>query len=292
MIVTFTIIIPTYNAEKTIGILLGKLIKIIKHNVEIIIIDSESTDRTLKIIKSFNYPITIVTIKQSEFNHGETRNLGVSMAKGEFICFFSQDVIPVTDKLFNYLEEDFKRDIKIKAVFGKQLASNNSFIIEKIDADCLFLSYDTFTNTEGIFIQRKVDIESGRYTKFIGYSLFNSFTAYRKEYLLKNPFPRVQFGEDFVIGKKIITSNVYKLYDQKCVVEHHHDINLTTWIQRQYKFSKVIKKNSIVLKLNIWSKVIYIFHMQTSWFTKLKYLFLLVLTYIIKFSIRIVLVMK
>lgn len=289
MIVNFTIIIPTYNAEKTIGLLLEKLIKIIDKNIEIIIIDSESTDRTREIIASFNYPIRIIRIKKSEFNHGETRNIGVKMAKGEFICFFSQDVIPITDKLFNYLEEDFKRDIKIKAVFGKQVASNHSFIIEKIDADCLFLNYDTYINNDGIFLQRKVDIERGIYSKFIGYSLFNSFTAYRKEYLLENPFPKVKFGEDFVIGKKIMDSNLYKLYDKRCVVEHYHAINLIAWIQRQHKFNKVLRKNSIVLKLNIWSKLSYIFHMQISWFGKLKYVFLLGLTYIIKFIIRVVL---
>ncbi|MBI3366577.1 glycosyltransferase family 2 protein [Candidatus Roizmanbacteria bacterium] len=91
----YSIIIPTYNGEKTITTLLEKVIFLIKnYTYEIIIIDSESKDSTVKIINSYikKYStIRLIKIKKKVFNHGSTRNLGVKLAKGEYLCFFSQD---------------------------------------------------------------------------------------------------------------------------------------------------------------------------------------------------------
>src|SRR6266508_3231855 len=58
---------------------------------EVIVIDSGSTDGTLELVKSL--PVELIRIKPEEFNHGRTRNLGASQAKGEFVIFLVQDAV-------------------------------------------------------------------------------------------------------------------------------------------------------------------------------------------------------
>ena len=62
---------------------------------EIIVIDSGSTDRSLEIVR--RYPVRLIEIPASEFNHGSTRNLGVRAAKGEYVVMTVQDALPGSD---------------------------------------------------------------------------------------------------------------------------------------------------------------------------------------------------
>lgn len=66
---------------------------------EIIVIDSESTDRTVSIAKEAG--ARVIPIRQSEFDHGGTRNLAWQQAQGEYIFFLTQDALPVDE---NYLQ--------------------------------------------------------------------------------------------------------------------------------------------------------------------------------------------
>ena len=79
-----SVIIPTLNAEKFIGNLLKNLIKVqtLKPN-EIIVIDSSSQDKTIKIAKS--YGCKTIVIKKEEFNHGGTRTLIANKIKNWFM---------------------------------------------------------------------------------------------------------------------------------------------------------------------------------------------------------------
>jgi rhamnosyltransferase len=90
-----TIAIPTYNAAYWLADLLkGIAAQKTKRQVEILIIDSGSTDETLQILK--DHPkVLLHQIPNSEFSHGGTRNLAVKLAKGEFILFLTQDAIQV-----------------------------------------------------------------------------------------------------------------------------------------------------------------------------------------------------
>ena len=82
-------------------------------------IDSGSKDKTLEIASK--YPIRIQKIPNTEFNHGETRNLGVRLAHGEFIAFLTQDATPASSTWLQTLVETFEDDPLIAGVFGKHI---------------------------------------------------------------------------------------------------------------------------------------------------------------------------
>jgi glycosyltransferase involved in cell wall biosynthesis len=94
-----SVIIPCRNAEKTILSSLQSLEKQTHNEIEIIIIDDNSFDNTLKIIQDFKKNSTKkITIKPSKIRIGaaNARNIGLQLAKGNFVSF--QDADDISDK--------------------------------------------------------------------------------------------------------------------------------------------------------------------------------------------------
>jgi glycosyltransferase involved in cell wall biosynthesis len=87
-------------------------------NVEIIVVDSGSTDATLSIASRF--PVQIIHIKPDDFTFGRSLNLGCAAAAGEFLVFASAHVYPVyTDWLEELLDPLNVPQIALS--YGKQI---------------------------------------------------------------------------------------------------------------------------------------------------------------------------
>jgi glycosyltransferase involved in cell wall biosynthesis len=94
--VTVSVVIPTFNAGHEFYWLLRKLKaqKGIK-DVEVVIVDSASTDDTAKLASIFD--CNLVQISQEEFSHSFSRNLGAKSASGDYLLFMVQDAYPIGD---------------------------------------------------------------------------------------------------------------------------------------------------------------------------------------------------
>ena len=110
-----SIVIRTKNEEKFIGEVLGYLMKQSYKNFEIIIVDSGSEDKTLEVVKRF--PIRLIQIKAGEFNFSYALNLGITSARGKYICILSGHSIPISD---HWLSDGLKNfgDEKVAGVCG------------------------------------------------------------------------------------------------------------------------------------------------------------------------------
>jgi len=101
-----SVVIPTFNAQRTIVELLQVLmIQTIIPN-EIIIIDSSSTDETLRLISDFDIKI-VTTIDRSTFNHASTRTLVSKKSKNDILIFLTQDAIPVNEFMIENITMHF-----------------------------------------------------------------------------------------------------------------------------------------------------------------------------------------
>ncbi|MBQ8613474.1 MAG: glycosyltransferase, partial [Ruminiclostridium sp.] len=69
-----SLIIPVLNAEKYIEKLLEKIFSQTVVPDEIIILDSESEDRTIDICKKYDR-VRVIDIKRKDFDHGGTRHI-------------------------------------------------------------------------------------------------------------------------------------------------------------------------------------------------------------------------
>jgi glycosyltransferase involved in cell wall biosynthesis len=112
-----SILIRAYNEEKHIGRLLEGIRQQTIKDVEIILVDSGSTDATVSVAESFG--ARIVRIPSAEFTFGRSLNFGVRAATRELIVIASAHVYPVYPDWLETLLNPFE-DEKVALTYGKQ----------------------------------------------------------------------------------------------------------------------------------------------------------------------------
>lgn len=88
-----SIIVPVYNVEPYIDQCLRSVLSQTICNIEIIVVDDCSTDNSAKVVKKYCKIDNRIIFLQHDKNKGlsNTRNTGLSYAKGEFIFFVDSD---------------------------------------------------------------------------------------------------------------------------------------------------------------------------------------------------------
>ena len=122
-----SIIVPVYNSSKYLNECINSIINQTYKNLEIIIVNDNSTDNSLDIINSFNDKrIKVINLKE---NSGVSiaRNKGVEKSTGDLICFLDSDdywdlkkiekqVKFIEDKAFIYSDYEYLYNGKRKRV--------------------------------------------------------------------------------------------------------------------------------------------------------------------------------
>lgn len=129
----FSIIISAYNSEIDISRCIKSIVNQtlnFKNNVEIILINDGSRDKTNEICKDYasKYPENIQYISKKHEGKGASRNLGLQFAKGEYIEFLDGDDYLSRNALRNVLDFfENNRKIDIVSIPTIFLKSENSF---------------------------------------------------------------------------------------------------------------------------------------------------------------------
>lgn len=97
-----SVVVAVYNAENTIKKCVDSLLSQTYDNTEIILVNDCSGDGSLKICREYEATNKNITVIDSKSNEGvsATRNKGIDISKGKYICFVDSDDY-VED---NYLE--------------------------------------------------------------------------------------------------------------------------------------------------------------------------------------------
>jgi len=97
----------TYNGEKYLNEQLDSLLKQTYINLEIIVTDDRSTDRTMEILSSYATRDTRVKVFQNEINLGYVKNFSkaISLCTGDFIALADQDDIWKHTKIEKFMDE-------------------------------------------------------------------------------------------------------------------------------------------------------------------------------------------
>lgn len=105
------------NEEQHIGRLLSGILVQTVQPIEIILVDSGSSDATLAIASRF--PTQVHTIAPEDFTFGRSLNMGCRAASGDFLVFASAHVYPVYPDWLEQLLWPFA-DTAIALVYGRQ----------------------------------------------------------------------------------------------------------------------------------------------------------------------------
>ena len=220
-IMKISVIIPTYNAETYIALLLEKLQKqsII---FELIIIDSSSTDNTIAI--ATKYTNTIISIPKKEFDHGGTRTKAAKTASGDIIVFLTQDALPIDSTSIEKLISAFK-DPLVAVAYGKQIPYHHTSLFGK---HLRIFNYSDTSYTRTLNEKKEFGIK----TAFLS----DSFAAYRKSDLeaVKWFKSGLIVGEDMYVGAKLLLAGKKLAYVAEAKVFHSHSYSIHEEFKRYF----------------------------------------------------------
>ena len=121
--VRYSVIVRAYNEEKHIGRLLTGIMQQTVKDVEVILVDSGSTDATVAV--ATRYPVKVVHIRPEEFTFGYSLNRGIAAARGEIIVMASAHVYPVFPDWLERLLAPFVKP-QVALTYGKQSGNESS----------------------------------------------------------------------------------------------------------------------------------------------------------------------
>ena len=105
-----SVIIPIYNDEKYLEQCLDSVIKQTYKNLEIILVDDGSTDRTPEICEQYREKDSrIRVLHKKNGGVGSSRNAGLAMATGDYVLFVDDDdfIYPEeTETLYKLLKKN------------------------------------------------------------------------------------------------------------------------------------------------------------------------------------------
>ena len=182
---------------------------------EVIIVDSGSGEETLNIIRQF--PVRLHCIPPASFNHGLTRDLGASLARGEHLVFLNGDAIPCGEKWLIGLIEPL--------ILSGEYAAVQGGIQERGRA------HRFFWNSCGslFYFSRLSERWIARYDG-IGFSTVNA--AIRRQVWEELPFGEAPIMEDKRWQKAAVARGYKILYRSEVKVVHSHDFDLKDLIRR------------------------------------------------------------
>lgn len=198
-----SIIIRTRNEERWISSCLEAVFSQDYPNFEVILVDNESTDRTLE--KAARYPLAQVA-RIATYRPGAALNAGIRVSDGEFIVCLSGHCIPTRSTWLGSLAAALEEDEQYAGVYGRQEPMSFSSPADKRDLLLVF------------GLDRKVQTRDSFF--------HNANSILRRERWLEVPFDEdVTNIEDRVWGQEMIRRGYRLAYEPEASVYHYHGIH-------------------------------------------------------------------
>ncbi len=190
----YSIIIPVYNAERTLSRCLDSVLRD-SHDAEIILINDGSKDQSGKICEKYksNYS-NIVYIDKLNEGVSAARNDGLDAAQGKYVLFVDSDDY-VVEHFYDLLDSVTEDDDVDGVCFSLTIIRNNRVVHQALKE---------WHSDNPIHISKK--LSEGIYKKWI-----NSPCAklYKKEIIDRH---NLRFPEDISIGEDRLFNMNYSLY--------------------------------------------------------------------------------
>lgn len=235
-----TVVVPTFNGEEHLAELLDAVLaQELDGAVDVLVIDSGSTDKTLDIVRE-RPSVRLHEIPNSEFGHGKTRNLGVAMSQGEFTAFLTHDAVPSHPLWLKYLLSPMRSDKRVAAVLGPQRPRVDCFPLLKYEMGAVFGnqgSIHAITIYSGDLVRG--DEEAMRHAAF-----FSDVNGAIRTDVVRNhvPYRDIAYAEDQMLGADLLNAGYWKAFAPRAEVIHSNSLTLREYRKRMFDETLALRK--------------------------------------------------
>jgi rhamnosyltransferase len=197
---------------------------------EVLVLDSGSTDGTRELARARG--AAVHKVSASDFDHGATRDLGISLAAGGYVALLVQDAVPLDERWLATMIEILEDDPLVAGVYGRQLPRPGSTPLARV----LVKNSPTASperreqSAGGPGHYKALPPETRR-----ALALFDNVNScLRRSVWDEVPFGRTGFGEDLRWGKRVVEGGYKLVYEPRSAVVHSHERGPLYDLRRHY----------------------------------------------------------
>jgi rhamnosyltransferase len=205
-----SVVIPVKNGGEDLRRCLdGIAMQRVDEEVEIVVVDSGSRDGSVEVARAAG--ARVHEIPPEEFNHGATRNLGVSLTRGDKLVFTSQDAHAERDDWLALLTAPLA-DPKIAGAYGRQIAHEDAKPPERFFLDFL---YGASARTQQAATKAELSMDTTLFS--------NANSAIRRDVFDEFNFVGdIIMSEDQEWSQRVLLAGYALVYEPRAAVRHSH----------------------------------------------------------------------
>ena len=230
-----SVIVPTLNASRYLPGLLEALRTQSVPPLEIIVIDSSSTDDTATVAGKAGCVVEV--IPRAEFDHGGTRNRAANLARGDLLVFMTQDAVPANERFLEELARPIREGLAI-AAYARQVPYPDAFPPE---AFARAFNYPAVSS-----LRSEGDISSLGLRAFFFSNVAS--VVFRDAFLKTGRFPeRTVMNEDMLLCAKLLRAGHRVAYRAEAIVSHSHNYRLDQQFRRNFDIGAFVSQSGAAL---------------------------------------------
>ena len=230
----FTIITPTYQSQKTLQKTIQSVLDLNFFDYEYIIIDGNSTDNTLNIIKDYQKlfikkGINYQYVSKPDKGIYDAWNIGISLSSGKWISFLGSDDLYLNDALNNYYQAILNASNDVNYISSKiNIINSYGHVIKTFGKPFNAQNIIKEMNIAqvGSFHHKSLFYENNLFS--LDYKIVGDLDFYLKSYHIIKPFFVNKITAN--MGNNGVSNNIQKALNEALTVRlkyHYHSKILT-----------------------------------------------------------------
>jgi rhamnosyltransferase len=248
-----SVVIPTLNGSDDLRACLGAIRRQeLDREVEVVCIDSGSTDRTLAVCR--DYGVRVLEIAPGTFNHGLTRNQAIGAARGEYVALLSQDAVPLGTDWLRHHVAALDATPRAAGSYGRQVLHDdvNPYLRWRLE--------QWAATRPARAVQEIADpaaFEAATPIEKLAVVAFDDVNScLRKRVWERMPFSRVEFGEDIDWALRAVRAGHVIVYEPGARVLHSHNDSLRRDFRRVYADHRNLNRLLGMNQVPSWGAVV------------------------------------